>query len=272
MQVEPKPLGIEIPAEVPLRHAPLVRVIAQIRFPPILSIRKEGSVADFQEALRAVYPYLAREETRSIDIGSGQDPNAPEMVIWRLADQPEAANWRVSLGVDFIALETSRYASRTDFLDRLQTILAKVEACFNPASAQRIGLRYIDQLKGAALVRIGDLVESSILGILQAAEGSPGLLRDATVHQMTQAQLLAEEGVIQGRWGSLSPNVTYDPDVLQPIPGPSWVLDLDMFAPNVLPFQSEQLTATADVFAKRIYSVFRQMITDEFLVFYGGNP
>lgn len=272
MKAEPTPLATGIPAEVPLPEAPLVRVIAQIRFPPILSIRKEDSVADFQEALRTDYPHLQRNEVRNIDIRPGQDPSVSEAVIWRLADRQEPATWRVSLGVDFVALETWRYSSRQDFLGRLRTVLASVEARFRPAEAQRVGLRYIDRLEGEAVDRIGDLVQGNILGILQPGIGQFEPLREATVHSMTQVQLQAEEGMIQGRWGNMPPNATYDPETLQPAGKPSWVLDLDMFSPHASPFRSEELVATTGAFAERIYSVFRLMVTDEFLKFYGGMP
>ena len=46
------PLVAPLPAEVPLNHAPLVRVIAQLRFPEILSVEQRDFVAPFQEAIR----------------------------------------------------------------------------------------------------------------------------------------------------------------------------------------------------------------------------
>ncbi|MCY4239679.1 MAG: TIGR04255 family protein [Rhodospirillaceae bacterium] len=272
MKAEPTPLATGIPTEVPLPEAPLVRVIAQVRFPPILSIRKEDSVADFQEELRASYPHLQRNEVRNIDIRPGQDPSVSEAVIWRLADRQEPATWRVSLGVDFVALEAWKYSSRQDFLNRLRRVLASVEACFQPAEALRVGLRYIDRLEGEAMDRIGDLIQGNFLGILQPGIGQFEPLREATVHSMTQVQLQAAEGMIQGRWGNMPPNATYDPETLQPTGKPSWVLDLDMFSPQASPFRSEELAAMTGTFAERIYSVFRMMVTDQFLKFYGGTP
>ena len=271
MQVEPTPLCAESPAEVPLTNAPLARVIAQVRFPPILSIHKADSVAEFQEALRADYPHLQRNDVRNIEIGPGRGPNISEAVIWRLADRSEPATWRVSLAMDFVALETSRYGSRNEFLGRLRTVLASVETCFGPAEAQRLGLRYIDRLEGEAVHRIGELVQPSVLGILQSKGGPSDALREATAHLMTQARFVAAEGAIQGRWGNLPPNATYDPDALQPIKEPSWVLDLDMFSLDALPFNSDELVGMTEAFAKRTYSVFRLMVTDEFLRFYGGK-
>ena len=272
MQAQPIPLATEAPLEVPLSQPPLVWVIAQVRFPPILTIHKEESVADFQEALRAEYPYLHKEEVTDIKVGAGENPRVSEEIIWRLADHKESATWRVSLGVNFVAIETSKYISRKNFLSRLGTILASVEECFAPAEAQRIGLRYIDHLKGEAVDKIGDLVRPGVLGILQPNKGPADTLREATVRLMTQTEFVAKEGVIIGRWGNLPSNTTYDPDVVKAVDEPSWVLDLDMFTSEALPFKSESLRVTTETFAKRIYSVFRLMVTDEFLKFYGGKP
>ena len=271
MKAAPTPLATGIPEEVHLPEAPLVRVIAQIRFPKILSIHKEDCVADFQEALRADYPHLQRNEVRNIDITDGHDPSISYAIIWRLTDQQEPSNWRVSLGTDFIALETSSYRSRRDFLDRLQTVLATVEKYFQPAEAQRVGLRYIDRLEGEAVNRIGDLIKGNVLGILEPGLTQLEPIRSALIHSMTHVQLKAAEGMIQGRWGNVPANETYDSEVLQPIAKPSWVLDLDMFSLDVSPFKSKELVAMAGTFAERTYSVFRLMVTDEFLKFYGGK-
>ncbi len=272
MQVEPTPLESGNPAEVFLPKAPLVHVVAQVRFPPILSILRAESVVDFQEALRADYPHLHRDDFKNIAIGPGREPNVSDTVIWRFSDQRESKAWRVSLGTDFVALETRRYGSRDDFVARLRAVLGSVEACFRPAEAQRVGLRYINRLEGEAVRRIGELVQPSVLGVLQPDGGSTDRLRGATVHLMTQAQFMASEGVILCRWGHLPPNTTYDPDVLQAIGEPSWSLDLDMFSQQASPFESDKLVLLTKAFAKRMYSVFRLMVTDEFLRFHGGTP
>ncbi len=76
---------------------------------------------------------------------------------------------------------------------------------------------------------------------------------------------------VQGRWGQLPPNETYDPDAVEPIGEPSWVLDLDMFTSEPRPFASEELLTTATGFTTCLYYFFHQMVTDEFLRFYGGD-
>jgi uncharacterized protein (TIGR04255 family) len=266
----PRSLTGPPPAEVPLPRAPLARVIAQVRFAPILAIRNPDIVAKFQEAIRGAYPILSEDRIHRIVMASAGIPDVREGVIWRFSDG-EKRQWRASLSVDFVALETSAYLSRQDFLARLGGILAALEGAFNPAEAQRLGLRYIDRLTGDAVTHIAELIRPKVLGILQPNKEPPSKLGESVLHLLTEAQLLAEEGRIQARWGRLPENVTYDPDSLEPIGEASWVLDLDMFTPGPQKFATNELLATATGFAERIYSVFREMVTDEFLKFYGGE-
>jgi uncharacterized protein (TIGR04255 family) len=265
-----RPLNGPPPAEIPLPRAPLTRVIAQVRFPQILAIHKPDSVAVFQEAIRATYPILSEDRIHQMVMAPAGPPDIRDGLIWRFSEG-EKRQWRASLSVDFIALETSAYISRRDFLERLRVILVAVERAFKPAEAQRLGLRYIDRLTDEAVGRIEELIRPKILGILQPNKEPPLNLGGSVLHLLTEAQLLAEEGRIQARWGSLPANTTYDPAALEPISKASWVLDLDMFTPEPQRFANNELLATATRFSERIYSVFREMVTDEFLKFYGGE-
>ncbi len=271
MWAQPQPLTGESPAEVPLPRAPLERVIAQIRFPQILAIRNPDRVADFQELIRDTYPELSKEQGRNVDLSRETPEISERSLIWRFSGSRESPSWLVSLGVDFVALETTNYESRNDFLTRLNHIVSSLAEAFNPASAQRVGLRYIDRMKGEATEKLRDLIHPEVLGILNSNHADPQTLGQAAVHLITNAQFLAEEGLIQGTWGKLPPNSTHDPNLLEPLDSESWFLDLDMFTPNSMPYDTELVISTVGSFAKRIYSVFREMTTDNFLAFYGAE-
>ena len=270
---EPTPLDLPEFKEVPLPRAPLVRVLAQARFPPILAIRNPDNVAGWQEKLRDTYPHLTKEEVHSIELSSGEDPKVDKDLIWRLADNEKDTAWQVSLGVNFVALDTRAYKSRADFLGRLRVVVAAVEEVFGPASTSRLGLRYIDRLTGEAVDRIGDLVHHEVLSIIQPSGNGQLELRDSVVSVMTQVQFRAQEGFgVQGRWGRLPADATYDQGSLEPVGEPSWILDLDMFTTEPQPFENETLLTTAGESAETLYRLFRHMVTDEFLQFYGGTP
>lgn len=270
---EPRPLNPTPVREVPLPNAPLARVVAQARFPPILSIRNPDWAAAFQEELRETYPHLGKEQVHRIELNASQTPNVSQDLVWRLADSEQGPRWRVSLGEGFVSLETSDYDSRQDFLDRLRVVLATVEDTFKPADAQRLGLRYISRLTDDATERVGELIRPEVLGIMDPACDSSPKLGDSIIFMMTETRFLGPDGrPIQGRWGALPPNTTYDPNTLEPVTGPSWVLDLDMATSAPSPFSTEDLLTTAGSFAESLYWLFRQMVTDEFLQFHGGEP
>ena len=271
MWTQPRPLITESSTEVPLPRAPIERVIAQIRFPQILAIRNPDRVAAFQEAVRKTYPNLHQEQGRDIDLSRETPQISDRSLIWRFADRHESPSWRVSLGVDFVALETTEYESRTDLLARLDHIVASLGEAFDPPEAQRVGLRYIDRLRDEALDNLSDLIHPDVLGILMATGTRRQELGHAAIHMITTAQFLAEEGLIQGLWGKLPPNATHEPNILEPINTASWFLDLDMFTSKAIAYERELLVSTMKSFAQRIYSVFREMTTDKFLTFYGAH-
>jgi uncharacterized protein (TIGR04255 family) len=260
----PPPLGGPPPIEISLPQAPLVRVIAQVRFPLLLTILNPATVAAFQETIRSTYPILEEEQVRHLILQPASTPELKDDRVWRFKDR--SRSWRVSLATGFVALETTAYHSRQDFLGRLRAVVGAVETTLNPQEAQRIGLRYIDRLTGPTVDRFADLIKPEVLGVARTEIGA------MAQHLLTEALFPAEEGQIRARWGHLPANATIDPEALEPVEQPSWLLDLDMFRAESQPFATNDLLATATSFAQRVYSVFRWMVTDEFLRFHGGQP
>lgn len=259
------PLTSALPTEVSLPSAPLVRVLAQVRFPQILSIEKQDFVAAFQEAIRDQYPVLRSERTQGIAVGPQGASSIPPQVIWRFADESE--NWRVSLASDFVTIETTDYGSRDDFFTGFETVVAALTEHVDPKVVDRIGVRYIDRVTGNAVRRLKDLVRAEVLGVVAteaAASAQHSLSESLFTVQEPPAQILA-------RWGLLPASGTVDPAVIEPLSQVSWILDLDMFRAESRPFVTGEVVAEAQSFAERIYAFFRWAVTDEFLRLYGGD-
>jgi uncharacterized protein (TIGR04255 family) len=263
------PLAGDPPAEVHLPRAPLIRVIAQVRFAPILAIRQADNVAPFQEIIRSTYPVLNEEQVHQIVLTPTGAPTVKQEPVWRFSEREKEPKWRVSLSADFLALETSAYVNRRDFLDRLRLVAVGFVEVFKPGELQRFGLRYIDRLVDDALDNIGDLVRPEILGILSPPPESS--LGGAVIYSLTEAQFVAQEGTVQTRWGKLPAGSTFDPGTLDPIDKESWILDLDMFTPTPRSFDAGDLMMSAEQFSNRLYAIFRAMVRPEFLRFYGGE-
>jgi len=260
------PLVASPPEEVPLPNAPLVRVIAQVKFPPIVSIDRPEFIGPFQEAIRDTYPILRPERTHGVVMGPQGSFPVPEQMAWRFSDPGE--DWRVSLAPDFVALETTSYTSRSDFLARLRTVITALHAHIKPAEVERLGLRYIDRVKGDAVGEITRLIEPNVLGIVGTD------LANRANHSLSETlfDLPAENAQLLARWGRIPANGTVDPAAIDPIQEPSWILDLDMFSASKSPFIPDNIIADTQRYAERLYTFFRWVVTDEFLARYGGKP
>jgi uncharacterized protein (TIGR04255 family) len=261
----PPPFSGASPEEVPLKRAPLVRVIAQIRFPTITAISDPATVAPFQERIRPIYPIGEKQVIHRLALNAetAQAIKTEPEDIWRFQDTEK--QWRVSLAPAFLALETTRYSSRKDFLSRMGVLVAALEQTINPRVTQRIGLRYIDRIEGDAVARVHELIKPDFLG-------SQRLFGTAIRHMLTDTQLNTEEGAtITARWGSLPANATTDPNVLEPAADSTWVIDLDMFTDAEGEFTAKWLVQQLELYAKRIYAVLRFMVTPAFLDHYGRS-
>jgi uncharacterized protein (TIGR04255 family) len=260
-----------IPSEVPLERAPLVRVIAQIRFPTIALIERTEGIANFQEAIRAKYPFL--QEDRGILLSAGAGPlqlaatEAPK--IWRFsmkAPSAEPFDWTVSLAKDWVALETAKYTSRADFMMRLHEVASALETTLKPAAATRIGIRYIDRLREPEISNIGDLIYSDVLGVLALP-----VQQHVEQHALNDVMFSLKDWGLRARWGLLSAHATFDPAAIEAINERSWVLDLDASTSEQMDFNARAIVDRSRAFAERIYAFFRWSVRDEFLRRFGGS-
>lgn len=127
------------------KRNPLVEVVCQLRFPPILKISHQEPV-EFQDTIRFKYPLF--ETTRA------QFPSEISQVVQQLGlplqsdvaynFKSEDQRWSLSLTKDFIALTTSSYERYEQFKQRLEEALGIFEDIYKPSFYTRVGLRYQD--------------------------------------------------------------------------------------------------------------------------------
>jgi len=202
--------------QVPLPNSPLVSVIAQVRFPTIISIQKPEFIAPFQEALRSEYSTL--QSDRRIAINIGPSLNQFEETIWRFSDSPEW-RWRVTLAPEFLAIECKQYTSRADFLSKLRVLLDKFAKHFNPGRCDRLGVRYVDRIV-KDVDKISEMVRGDALGFLNTE------IRSFSLNSLSHSIFkIDQSSMLSAKWGFLGENQTYDQSSLPPIKETSWVLD-----------------------------------------------
>jgi len=258
------PLTGPPPAEVPLTDPPLVRVIAQVRFPLIASVEKRDFIAPFQEAIRKSYPVLRPEQSRGVVLGPEGVVESRSNTSWRFHDTDGA--WRVTLAPDFLALETVKYTSRDDFLHRLKLVVQALEDHVDPQVVDRLGIRYVDRIPGVDLDDLPRLFRREVAGILATP------LAAHARHAITESVFdLPDGGQVTTRWGLIPAKGTVDPAAVDPIDEASWLLDVDVFRAETRALDTPALMSEARGFAERVYSIFRWAVTDAFLRRYGGE-
>lgn len=261
------PLTRTAPTEIPLKNAPIVSAISQVRFPERLSIADKSFVAPFQEALHDDYPRFEETRLSTIKIDGSESQQIETELIWKFVSGDE--NWRVSLGSSFVAIETSCYTSRTDFIERLGKILAATENVVNPQIATRLGVRYINRIENDHIDEIEKLIEPYLVGI------TPSLLGEGLQSTVCEARCKVAEGGLTAKWGFVPPKGTHDPALLPPSDLKTWVLDIDVYNDHLTSeeqaFDADKLTVLLTALAEREYNFFRWCVSPDFLKLYGGD-
>ncbi len=260
------PFGPSVP-EVPLTRAPLVNVIAQVRFPAVMKIEDNAFVGNFQEAIRKDYPILRPERQLGVLIGPGGVQPQDAGTVWRFETKDPDA-WQVTLTPAFVSLSAKRYTRRSDLLARLTVVLHALEGWLHPNVCDRIGVRYVDRVAGDQLARLAALVRPEVLGVA----GDQGLLGDVeVVHALSDTLFqLDDASQLRGRWGRLPAGATYDPGI-EPAREPSWVLDLDHYTSQPEDFDLATIGGKVAEFCDRIYTFFRWAVTPAFLDEFGAD-
>lgn len=127
------------------KRNPLMEVVCQLRFPPILKISHQEPV-EFQDEIRFQYPLF---ETTRAQVPSEISKIAQQFGLPLQSDiaysfKSEDQRWNLSITKDFIALTTSSYERYEQFKQRLEEALNIFERIYKPSFYTRVGLRYQD--------------------------------------------------------------------------------------------------------------------------------
>jgi uncharacterized protein (TIGR04255 family) len=138
-------------ARVIFAKTPLIEVMAQVRFPPILKI--EQTPADFQERIRNAFPLF--EKVSGPILPPGAPPLPPEFLQF-LGPQAGGITYRfrtedssttVTLSTEALTLSTTSYTRWENFLEQFRAPLSALRDIYGPSFYIRIGLRYINGIQ-----------------------------------------------------------------------------------------------------------------------------
>ena len=128
-----------------LAHAPVKLVVAQVRFERHAEVAEAGFVTRLGKLISDEFSVIEQANVRVI--------TASPVGMVTVADSPEGG-WTLSSpeGTKIVllessaALEVTRYVDWETFRAQLDSLLSAMEELVQPATEQRIGLRYIDEL------------------------------------------------------------------------------------------------------------------------------
>ncbi|MFJ4988153.1 TIGR04255 family protein [Streptomyces sp. NPDC088732] len=261
------PFGDDPCEDVPLPKAPLVRVLAQLRFEPLASLDSPNAASLFAAEIGQSYPYLEKGAEFNMLIGPGQaSPQMGQTPVWRFRSPDRTTT--VSLSNGSLAVETTAYDGSTQFCGALSELAAALKrVAFIPAY-NRLGYRYTNRVTDRSfLQRLPEFVRPEILGVSGLNLGRKVKLQ----HSLAQAAYSIDGPAgLLAQWGELPPGGIYDP-TLPPVDESSWVLDLDAYyqSPEVSS-DPEQVFAMAESLSASGYRFFRWAVTNEFLRQFGG--
>jgi uncharacterized protein (TIGR04255 family) len=251
-----------------LSAAPVVSILGQVRFSPVLSI--ESFVPKVQEELRKKgFPKFEKIAQQSMSM-RGDGVQLPPTVenVWRFSDREDSQY--VTLTTNGVTLQSSINQVATEFDGALLDIIATVHSIVGPELILRIGLRYVNVIQPAekkassAHTDLADYVRGGLLGIPLEKAG----IKNSTWHTNSLHQTEFGLLILQVRHpiseNFLPPDLFLGPEAkIRPLRAcPSLVLDLDHFANLNLRFEIELIEKTLTNFHSVLDRVFESAVTE----------
>jgi uncharacterized protein (TIGR04255 family) len=156
------------------QKAPLIEVIAQLRFPPIYAIQT-AAPAEFQERIRRQFPFVEENSLIVLPGGVELPPEMRKLIISQPGEKvyqflSEDKRDMITLAKDTIGFSTKKYVLWEQFLETINRAITALVDVYHPAFYSRIGLRYIDAINreriGIKDTKWSELISHNILGEL----------------------------------------------------------------------------------------------------------
>jgi uncharacterized protein (TIGR04255 family) len=133
------------------KQNPLVEVVCQLKFPPILKIESDPPAA-FQEKIRKAYPLMHEALPNQPTLPPGIARMLGQAVPGFLQNRTysffsDDEEWKVAVTREFLALSTTHYTRWEEFRTRLHTAVEALIASYEPSFFLRVGLRYRDVIR-----------------------------------------------------------------------------------------------------------------------------
>lgn len=229
-----------LPAEDPvaLRGAPLIQVIAQVKFNAQSSLATHQGVGVLHDALADRYPRLLVEQQAVISAAPG-GVTTTQIPQWRMTDLD--GRWAIVLGPEHLALETAVYATWDSLRTRMEQALGALEDVARARVRERIGLRYVNHVPADEHGTFTGRVRPELLGLTDVRGW-----REAMTASLSQTVLIDEHAQMALRYGSGGPVVQ----------GDMFVLDIDCSDERPVEFDAKEILTYFDTLDDAAYRCF----------------
>jgi uncharacterized protein (TIGR04255 family) len=271
--------GVGFPIVYPNREVfsnpPLALVAAEIRFTDAARLRQQQAKDDVTIALEERFPYAEPFQQAGLNLTPGGSPQIQERlgVVLKNAKSTET----LTIMSESLTYETTTYDSFDELLQAIAAACdALVAARVRPA-VQRVGLRYIDELRVpepiADVRQWGKWINDRLIGHLTVGPDD----FPATTTQSVSTYDLGEGRGLNFRFAALNQGPIVVPPFLKRPPiesGPFFVLDFDGFhdfgGQEAVPLSSEVVGESLAAVHVPCGTAFQRSITDESRALFRG--
>jgi uncharacterized protein (TIGR04255 family) len=237
---------------------PLIEVICQLQFPPILRISQQSPV-EFQDKIRDYYPILEFSNGNQLppEISNIMQQlgnsfiNNPTYVF-----KSEEFTWQVFLNQNSITLSTQKYKRYEEFKEKFKDIISIFEEIYKPSFYSRIGLRYRDLIVPSQL-NLEDVNWSELIPIHMASELHSPEIAEFITGFTKNLQMSSDDKQI-----NLNHGLVMARDSITNKEEEAYLLDAD-FSTMTKISRDDNVWDTIDIFNKMARNLFRWSITDK---------
>lgn len=247
--------------------APLEFVACEIRVPTAPRLVRNDTFEALTDALRDDFPIPEEEQIQTFPVIGGKDSGVETERRFRFLSRERTSSAVVARNA--ITVETTDYQEFDDFRTLVLTVADAVAATTDIVGIERIGLRYIDEIRVPD--EISDAsdwhgwISDDVVGVLGVADG---YIADAL---QTVVRIAGEDstGVVLRYAAMVGEGVVGDGPLHRRAPtvsGPFFVIDTDSYRTStgsaMEDFAHDRIATILDVIHEPVGTLFHRAITD----------
>jgi len=253
-------------------NAPIVLVAVEVRHSLCEPLGPSG-LSRINSALADHLPLRAEVQNLTLAFQAGSAPQAQSGTFprWSSRDKRTA----VTIRTDALMVETTDYRQYEKLREILQLALDARTASAGEVGVERVGLRYIDEIRvptdnGDSVITWSEWVHQSLLGPAPEVGGPRGLSGGLKLNQHQGLAVFggADDQALGLRYGpQVGHAIESTADMRRPMPppGPYFLLDIDSFwqPSQIVPrLETERVLSVADRLHAPVREIFESLITD----------